>query len=93
MTPVKTGANVFLGEYGVIAHGDLYKIAGVYFLNQAGISHEWRFDFDPEEGTLVNLNVSRIAGKVSDFIIWSELLSDSFDYEGIPWHKQGKSEE
>jgi hypothetical protein len=93
MTPVKTGANVFLEEYGAIAHGDLYKIAGVYFLNQTGIPYSYRMDFNPEEGTLVNINVSRIAGRVSDFIIWAEESSDSFDYEGIPWRKQGKSEE
>ena len=38
---VKTGANVWLHEYGAMVHGDLYEVGEVYVLGYKGC--DWQY--------------------------------------------------
>ena len=78
---IKTGANVYLPEYGFTVHGDLFELGDVYVLHTGG---RWR-ECLAHESPSFNLGMYRMVEMGHDVIACEKQFCTDFNYIG--WTK------
>lgn len=84
MTCIKTGADVFLREYGnKVVHGDLFEVGNTYILKCNGTVEQCSYYLEEGETHKVHIVVGGFEECGQGVIAFTKLWASDFEYNGL----------